>query len=519
MINKNELFIIIYEKMPTLTLKKGFNMKKIIPIMTMLGTSALIVGISLSPTQEKKENYVSNINTFQNEFSKYASVNDAKMTKSALNKYTLSLEENLDDIINQDITNVSENESNNEIAPITETPNDDISTENSSEFTENETDVIDEDLIDDNVSKVEIEQISTLYSLSSDIENSCDDFCELKEEISQAIIETQNLISKVQQKEIELTSEQRMFITEQAQQLKNLGRQLSNITTELAFNLSDLNTIMTANDHNIDNLSLKYLVVLDNLVNGNEMLQSGLSSLNLINQMFNMNTKNIPSNNQGRILYGFKQNDNPPVIKDYYIDENGELIDNNNNENSNTNEDAEKNLETVSEDPKKTNIDTYKNTNLNTNLDTYNNSNLPRNIDSFFNTALLDNEFMYGNNEFMYGNGMQGVNNFYGPNPYYPAGYGNYANHSINSIQNNNNTQHIEENNNNENETRQSKKEKKRFKLKKNIDTFKDENEPSIKTKLGNIKSSISGFFSKFKQSDLNDKIENPISRYNAKNE
>ena len=36
-----------------------------------------------------------------------------------------------------------------------------------------------------------------------------------------------------------------------------------------------------------------------------------------------------------------------------------------------------------------------------------------------------------------------------------------------------------------------STKEKRRIKLKKNIDTFKDENEPDIRTKLGNIKNII----------------------------
>ena len=164
----------------------------------------------------------------------------------------------------------------NELSSLNETDNSNETIENSKVVTES----------NDNTLEVEtnenLEQISTLFSLSSDIEDSCDDFCELKENITKAIAETQNLINKVQLKEIELTNEQRLFITEQAQQLKNLGRQLSNITTELSFNLSDLNTLMANNNQDMDNLSLKYLVVLDNLINGNEMLQSGLSSLNLI---------------------------------------------------------------------------------------------------------------------------------------------------------------------------------------------------------------------------------------------
>ncbi|MBQ8615515.1 MAG: hypothetical protein IJ415_03000, partial [Clostridia bacterium] len=368
------------------------------------------------------------------------------------------------------------------------------------------------------------EKISTLYSLSNDIEDSCDDFCELKEEITNAIIETQNLIEKVQSKELELTKEQRMFITEQSMQLKNLGRQLSNITTELSFQLSDLNQIMTANSDDIDTLNMKYLIVLDNLVNGNEMLQSSLSSLNLINQMFNAKST-LPPNNRGRILYGFQHNDNPPVLKDYYINENGEIVDNSNNadssqtgNNSLENQESDNENTVEVENDGKSNIDTYQNRALRTNIDSYYNINTPRNIDSFFNTALLDNEFMYGNGAYGYG----GVNGMYGPANPYMNNYTNYEHNNTNNGGDNlNNTQNREENVQNENTSNETKKENKRIKLKKNIDTYKDENEPDIKTKLGNIKNSITGFFTKFNKpdlkSDLDDKIGNPVYRFDAK--
>ncbi len=473
--------------------------KKILPIIAVVGASALVVGISNTPIQEdKKENFIQHINSFENEVEKYSDVTDSKLTSTVLNKYNLTIEENLDDVINQDLTEFDEN-----LETENENYNSDISAEN---LNENEYHTI----VEENLQQEEIEKFSTLYSLSNDIENSCDDFCELKEEITSAIIETQNLINKVQQKELELTNEQRLFITEQAQQLKNLGRQLSSITTELSFNLSDLNQIMSTNNENIDSLSLKYLVVLDNLVNGNEMLQSGLSSLNLINQMFNMRNNNIPSNNQGRVLYGFRHNDNPPVVKDYYIDENGDLIQNKQENTSQNNEENlnENNSIEVAEE-NKSNIDTYDNPLLNSNLDTYNNKHLPRNIDSFFNTALLDNEFMYGNGNYGYG-----VNGYAMNNPYM-HGYANYEKNTSNGVNGNYNTQDNVAKNNNERNNKKQEKEKKRFKLKKNIDTFKDENEPDIKTKLGNIKNSITGFFGKFKKSDLDDKIENPITRHN----
>ncbi len=468
--------------------------KKIIPIITLLGASALIVGATIKPTREQKESYSNHIDAFEESLSEYVSTNP-NLTSKKMNKYTLALQENL-------------NDTNQELKPLNDEP--EITTEEKTTEVENAENIITDDsqemesteeTLTDNSET--LEQISTLYSISSDIESSCDDFCELKTEITNAIVETQNLIDKVQQKEIELTNEQRLFITEQAQQLKNLGRQLSSITTELSFNLSDLNQIMSANSTDIDNLSLKYLVVLDNLVNGNEMIQSGLTSLNLINQMFNMRSNGVVPNNYGRILYGFQHNDNPPIVKDYYIDENGNVVE---NDKSNEENSDETNLDQEKEN-NKTNIDTYQNNNLNTNLDTYNNTNLNRNIDSFFNTALLDNEFMYGN-------GAYGMGGMYG-NPYMQE-YVNYEKNTSNSVNRNNNTQNDVQNNNENISNPQTKKDKKGFKLKKNIDTFKDENEPDIKTKLGNIKNSISGFFAKFKKSDLNDKIDNPVYRYNA---
>jgi len=454
--------------------------KNIIPIIALLGTGAALVGCA-PKLNVKKEAFINNLNSFKEDLYEYTSVNEKSLNKTAFNKYNLSLEsENLDNLHDfQDNLQTNINEINNT------DENDDVEIEISSSNSENK---------EENQKFDENQKFSTLYSLSSDIEDSCDEFCELKEDITQAIIETQNLIDKLQQKELKLTKEQRMFITEQSMQLKNLGRQLANITTELSFNLSDINQLMLENSDDVDNLNLKYLVVLDNLVNGNEMLQSSLSSLNLINQMFNTTTI-LPPNNQGRILYGFKHNNNPPVIKDYYIDENGNMVETPQNTES---DNQPQNEQTT--DKEQTNIiDTYQNNALKTNIDTYQNNNMPRNIDTFFNTALLDNEFMYG-----YGGGYGGM---YGPmNPYMQHNAYNNTNYSVHNVEN---TQHNEQKQN----ITSTKKERKKIQLKKNIDTYKDENEPDIRTKLGNIKNTISGFFSKFKKSDLNDKITNPVYR------
>jgi len=91
-------------------------------------------------------------------------------------------------------------------------------------------------------------------------------------------------------------------------------------------------------------------------------------------------------------------------------------------------------------------------------------------------------------------------------NPYMQHNAYNNTNYSVHNVEN---TQHNEQKQN----ITSTKKERKKIQLKKNIDTYKDENEPDIRTKLGNIKNTISGFFSKFKKSDLNDKITNPVYR------
>ncbi len=457
-------------------------MKKILPILSIIGASALIVGVSTAPKSEKKENFINYFNSFKEDVEDFSKV-DTQMTSTALNKYKMTLDTELKEI------NLDETENTGAL-------NDETNTEKTDNVNfEKEKEV--SPAVEDTIVR---EQISTLYTLSSDIEDSCDDFCELKENLTNAIVETQKLIDKVQQKELELSNEQRLFITEQAQQLKNLGRQLSSSTTELSLSLSDLHTLMASNNQDIDKLSMKYLVVLDNLVNGNEMLQSGLETVTLMNQMFNMNTNTLPSNNRGRILYGFQQNNNPPIIKDYYINENNELVDNTNKENTDITEKNETGNET--ESVSKNGVDTYKNNKLRSNIDTYHNTNLPHNVDTFFNTALLDNEFMYGNG---YGN-----NGYYGANPYM-QGYANYErNNTINGKDKTDDTQDGVDNKN-------SKKEKRKFKLQKNIDTYKDANEPDIKTKLGNIKNSITGFFSKFK-SDDEKKIQNPVFEFEDSN-
>ena len=557
--------------------------KKIIPILSVLTAGLLFGGcnFTIAETKQNNENKVltENLTEFKTEFENANKVSADNLNKIAYSKYRLSLvspeidnlagnydaddkpsfslqqaEPNLysetllsDDnaILRQKMSDNADNliasvdgdkvqslDNSNDLTSDNLNYNQNVNVENLGEQIKIDTEL----KIDDNQSSEnqvndptnnQTDEISTLYSLSEDVEGSCEQFCALKKSLSDAIVETQNLINKVQNKEIELTLEQRIYLTEQSKQLKSLGKQLSASTTELNIYLSDLNQLLSNADGNLDKINLKYLMVLDNLVNGNEMLENSLNSLNLINTMFNMRSSALPESSRGRVLYGFQHNNEAPIIKDYYIDENGKMKENNveikeqqenveNSENDNNNQESNNEEET-----KKTNIDTYKNTKLNSNIDTYYGNNR-HNIDSFFNTALLDNEFMYGGNGYGYNNPMMygaGYNNMAYPNGAYlnnqnlgapqnnaPVQTNNENTNTKNSVDNQDNTQNVE------------KKTKRKKKINKNIDTYKNEDTPSVKEKLGRIKSNVSEFFSKFRPKN-DDKVKNPVYRFDASSE
>jgi len=415
------------------------KIKKLLPILTIIGASTLIVGCSNNITVVKALNETKEdcINCEENNLEKNTDINT-----TILDKYKV-----------------------------------DVNVPKTLELTEDN--LVEENKKDDQVeNNDDSSEFSTLYSLSNDLEKECDDFCELKEEITDAIIETQNLIKKLEDNSLELTTEQRHYVNEQAMQLKNLTRQLSGVTTELSFNLSDLKQILNDNKTDVNSLSLKYLIVLDNLVNNNELLQSNLNSINMVNRML-YNTPN-------RLILGYQKNNEQPVVKDYTRNENGELVENSlENENNDTNSDNN------------SIVDTYNNNKLQTNIDSYY-SNTPRNIDTFFNTALFNNEFMYGNGA------MNGFG--YGFNPY----MNNYAvNNQINPNNNqinNNDTQQVDKDN-----EKVGNKERKKFKLKKNVDTYKNENTPDLKTRLKNFKEKLSLSLNKIQPKD---NIKNPVFRF-----
>jgi len=99
---------------------------------------------------------------------------------------------------------------------------------------------------------------------------------------------------------------------------------------------------------------MKYLIILDNLVNGNEMLYNSLYSLNTINSLLGQNIN-------GNIMYGYRRNNEPPIYKNYSIN-NGEISENT------------EATEQVNNETENSIIDSYNDTKLKSNIDTYGNS-------------------------------------------------------------------------------------------------------------------------------------------------
>ncbi len=385
-------------------------------------------------------------------------------------------------------------------------------------------------------SNIDFEQEFTLYSLSADLETETENFLTLKSSILDSIEETQKLIDMINTNKISLSAEQKIFIKNQSNQLKTLGKELSRTTGELNLYLSDLNEMFDGNNTSINDISLKYLLILNNMISSNEMLENGLNTVRMINYLFNANST-LPPNNTGRIVYGFRRNNEPPMVKDYTINEDGSLTENDADSENSDSEGTE--IITLDGVENLSNVDQMY-TFPNANVDTYN---LGRsNIDSFYNTALLDNEFMFGRAG-GYGLNGYGFNN-YGMNGYrangFQNGYGygngynyngenfgqntpidqtdnnifNNTNRQFGSLDGNkatpnntteygvNNTQNIEQN-----QSRQDK-----FHFKKNIDTYRTSETPTLTSRFKNFKQNVSSFFSKF--SKPNRHIENPVYRY-----
>ncbi len=228
-------------------------MKKILPAIAILGVGAVLVGGNCVKLEPKNNTINDNIEEFKKEVENYTNSATEQISNTAFDKYTIRVSAPIDEL-NENDTNSIQNYGNARPMPLVVDAEDPNTTniDNSNDLSimpednnieeniqENVTPTIEEEnekpTIDDNRD----EKISTLYSLTTDIDNSCGEFCTLKEKLTNAIVETQALINKLQSNEVNLTAEQKMFINEQSAQLKSLSRQLSISTTELSLSLTD----------------------------------------------------------------------------------------------------------------------------------------------------------------------------------------------------------------------------------------------------------------------------------------
>lgn len=502
---------------------------KIVPIVLAIGTGILLAGCSNNLNSAKNEK--AKLNDFKNAINEFENsvIATSANTQRILNNYKL------------------------EIAPI----EDDASTpmlKDGEKIEGADTNLLQGETAknaDSMVEKAEVEQNFadefTLYNLSSDIQENCDRYIKLKDDIMSAIEETETLLTKVKNKEITLNSEQRMMLYEQSKQLKDLGRDFTKITAQLSHNVDDLHQ-----NKDMSLMPLKYLVVLNNLIDGNEMMENGLHSLEQINHTFYANRLNKL---EGKITYRYKKEGQPEVYKEFNlidgkleeIDKNNthngnesqnddENVDNNTNENVQNNEimpinettdnanlqnqaDEQNNQKKTennnlnTEESNNSNLQTNENAeNTNENLNAPNtNSNIdtfyPRysNIDTFYNTARNGymNNFGYGYGAgYGAGYGYNGFNNgVYGNGMAAPIGNNYGVDNALNtpnvvSEQNNNNTNANEtsiENNNSSNADKSTKRKKKG--LKKNVDSYKNKNTLTPAARIRAIKSKVKKIF------------------------
>ena len=167
-------------------------MKKIIPIITVLSVSCLLTGCNQTENKVSNNSIKDNVNTFKTCLENYTNLRSEQLNQNKLNKYVLTLVEPIDENKEEIDPKFSVDEDNLDTLEYLDEKSEDAIPENlnnnESEDSEN-LDIEDnkdiEQAEDDDSEKLDNttknKQISTLYSLSNDIDNSCDDFCELKE--------------------------------------------------------------------------------------------------------------------------------------------------------------------------------------------------------------------------------------------------------------------------------------------------------------------------------------------------
>lgn len=376
---------------------------------------------------------------------------------------------------------------------------------------------------DENGDSAQLSNQETLIYLDSALQETNAEYEQLKQCLMDAIKDTMDYLDQYKNNETELTNEQKLYIKEHSNSIKFLAETLEDLSEELICVVDGCEDC--DNDEQFEtNVSL-YLDAINNLEERINVLQSSLSSLQLINNIANpyfyprfIPKPNYVNSNDSVIKNDGNANDNTTDnnLNDDNISaeqdnteididqDSGANISNQENIESDGSVEVEQSTNTADEDEKPTTFG------LKSNIDTY--APTKRNIDTFFNTALYNDNYMYGNNYMPYGYGG-GYGMPYG-NGYMANPYGNGLNSNLvnrNVIENTSKQDSFCENCGTasvENNAPEDNKKTKKFRVKKakNIDTYAD---VTVKSNINTMgESRISNYF-KEKFNNLRNKIKN----------
>lgn len=381
-------------------------------------------------------------------------------------------------------------------------------------------DVITFSTTDENGETTELSKEETLTYLDATLEQTNTEYEQLKQCLMSAIKDTMNYLEQYKNNEVELSSEQKLYIKEHSNSIKFLAETLEDLSEEL---ICVVDGCEDCDEDEIFESSVSvYLNAINNLEQRINLLHNTLSSLQLINNMstpylspifipnYNIANESNDYNTTANDTNNSVVEDNSNTTQDENNDVNSNHVIDNNIDNKEIDSNASIEVEQFNDTDNSAEPEKPTTFGLKSNIDTY--APTRRNIDTFFNTALYNDQYMYGNNFMPYGYGggygMPYGNGFMG-NPYGNGLNSNIINRSV--IENNidnpdrcencNSSVELEDTNQTNNKTK-----KIRAKRAKNIDTYTGVTIQSNINTMGDSK--ISKFF-KQKFNQLRDKVKN----------
>lgn len=358
----------------------------------------------------------------------------------------------------------------------------------------------------------ELNNDETLTYLNSTLEQVNSEYEHLRETLTKAIKETMDYLDKAKEND-SLTNEQKIYIKEHANSIKFLAETLENLSEDVLCCVDGIE----CDDCDTEEMTAEYLKIINGLEERINVLQNSLNSLQLINGIANPYFNRPHNCSPNTIIYGLKYGKRPSIKADSDLDINQDNVVNEVNEQDNedtaveSNQSGQDGNEMDEQDSIEENAeDNYKTFNLKSNIDTY--APTKRNIDTFFNTALLDDEYGYGN-MYGYGYGMPYGNmmyNGYG-NPYGNMAYGEYNSNLVNrKVLEDNQTQIPQTSANvekpEETPMADTNKARDKFKRVSNIDTYSG---TTIKSNINSMGESKISRFIKDKFNSMKNKVRN----------